>query len=126
MRTLCIDFDGVCSKYDFPFDEKNIPDDPVEGLFAFLKEASNSFKIVIYSSRSKTPEGIELMRQWFLLHLGKVGPMAPPEWFSQLEFAAVKPPAFLTIDDRCFLFEGTWPDVQTLLDFKPWNKRKKS
>ena len=40
-----------------------------------------------------------------------------------ITFPKDKPAAFLTIDDRCFLFEGAFPDPRSLLSFKPWNKK---
>jgi hypothetical protein len=44
-----------------------------------------------------------------------------------IKFAAEKPAAFLTIDDRAFCFEGDWNEIEpvVLLDFKPWNKRER-
>ncbi len=38
----------------------------------------------------------------------------------KIRFPTKKPAAFLTIDDRCFRFDGVFPDVAELLDFKPW------
>jgi hypothetical protein len=42
-----------------------------------------------------------------------------------IEFASEKPPAWLTIDDRCIKFEGSWGMLglqpERLLAFKPWN-----
>jgi transposase len=35
-----------------------------------------------------------------------------------------KPPAFLTIDDRAFCFEGVWPELNRIEAFVPWNKRR--
>lgn len=40
-----------------------------------------------------------------------------------LSFPHTKPPAFISIDDRCLLFTGEWPSVQSLREFKPWNKK---
>ncbi len=41
-----------------------------------------------------------------------------------VKFPLFKPPATVTIDDRALTFDGTWPDLQTLREFTPWNKRK--
>jgi len=43
--------------------------------------------------------------------------------FKKIKFPTKKPAAFLIIDDRCFLFEGIFPELKSLLDFKPWNKK---
>jgi len=42
--------------------------------------------------------------------------------FKMIKFPKKKPAAFLTIDDRCFCFRGTFPDAPELLKFKAWNK----
>lgn len=42
----------------------------------------------------------------------------------QIKFPTMKPPAFLTIDDRCVCFDGNFPDTLDLLDFKPWHKKE--
>ncbi len=41
------------------------------------------------------------------------------------EFSAVKPLAFLTIDDRGIQFDGDWGKLnpEDLAGFKPWNVR---
>ena len=40
-----------------------------------------------------------------------------------LEWPLEKPAAFVTIDDRALTFDGTWPDIEALKQFQPWNKR---
>lgn len=42
-----------------------------------------------------------------------------------ISFAAEKPAAFLTIDDRAVTFEGSFAELEPseMLHFKPWNKR---
>ncbi len=37
-----------------------------------------------------------------------------------------KPPAFVTIDDRAITFTGTFPSIDELLAFQPWNKRERT
>lgn len=37
-------------------------------------------------------------------------------------FPTERPPATITIDDRAITFTGEWPDMETLINFKPWNK----
>ena len=122
---LCVDFDGVIHAYTSPWiDEKTISDGPVLGAFEFLLEALKHFDVVIYSSRSKTNAGIDAMRTWLATHADGIwweSPVGPG--LEDVRFASEKPPAFMTIDDRAFCFEGKWPDVQQLRDFKPWNKR---
>jgi hypothetical protein len=44
-----------------------------------------------------------------------------------IKFTATKPPAWLTIDDRCVRFDGDWSDpalsVEGIKAFKPWTQR---
>ncbi|MHC4362978.1 MAG: hypothetical protein ACYSTZ_09135 [Planctomycetota bacterium] len=42
----------------------------------------------------------------------------------EIKWPTRKPPAFLTIDDRAWTFRGTWPDLLSVLSFKPWNKQE--
>jgi hypothetical protein len=117
---LCLDFDGVAHKYTSGWKGATvIPDDPVDGLFDFLEEACEHFDVCILSSRSHQEGGIDAMRDWFIKHC--------PEDFeiSQLpRFVTEKPPALVSIDDRCLLFEGKWPSIEDLKNFKPWYLRQ--
>lgn len=88
------------------------------GFFGWCRAAQEHFKLVVYSSRSKGgTEDIRAMEEWLIAQGW------PPE--VDLEFAHEKPPAFLTIDDRCVRFDGDWSDITLhpgeLARFKPWN-----
>lgn len=125
---LCLDFDGVCHSYTSGWQGADvIPDPPVEGLFEFLAEACQVFTIQIYSSRSHQKDGTRAMMKWFDEH--------HDAWFQQyidrykeeppdieIDFAVNKPSAFVTLDDRALNFNGYWPTMDTLINFKPWNK----
>lgn len=133
---LCLDFDGVIHSYKSGWKGADvIPDPPVDGFFEWAIEARTCFTLVIFSSRfSGTEDGVDGARaakNWFHGHLlqwldanpdqrGKIltdgaGPLNPA-------FSATKPPAFLTIDDRAWCFDGTWPDPAELLRFKTWQQ----
>lgn len=127
---LCLDFDGVMHSYTSGWQGADVCNDPpVPGLFEFLADAQDHFRVVVYSSRSRQPGGIEAMRAWLERHYEahrfppKPGCMPPEVDLDAIEFAHEKPPAFVTIDDRAIQFDGAWPTVQELRDFKPWNKR---
>jgi hypothetical protein len=122
---LCVDFDGVIHAYTSPWtDETTISDGPVPGAIEFLLEAIKHFDVVIYSSRSRTSFGRVAMMSWLREHAGFAWHDLPSgRGIKNVGFASEKPAAFLTIDDRAFCFEGTWPDPDKLRDFKPWNKR---
>jgi hypothetical protein len=122
---LCLDFDGVVHLYESGWKGADvIPDPPVDGALTFLAQALEHFDVVIYSSRSSTSEGLAAMQVWLKHHAGAM--WHPSPGFAGLEdvrFAYQKPAAFLTIDDRALTFDGTWPNLETLKNFKPWNKR---
>jgi hypothetical protein len=142
---LCLDFDGVIHKYSKGWQDGAIYDPPTEGFFDWAHGAGKLFKLVIYSSRSKTEVGIDDMQQWLVKHAwaegwqmtdiaggdelvdGQPSPMrllhARDANVLLFFFAHEKPPAYLTIDDRCVRFNGSWDalDPHTLREFKPWN-----
>lgn len=122
---ICIDFDGVIHDYKEGWKDGSIYGNVVPGFFEWAAKAKEHFRLVIYSSRSKTPEGIGAMQGWLFLHGAFHGP-EPMLNRTDFEFANKKPPAFLTIDDRALTFEGNWNDlyltVEELQKFKPWNK----
>lgn len=130
---LCLDFDGVCHLYTSGWKGADvIPDPPVDGLFDFLDMAKDVFDIHIFSSRSNQPGGIEAMHKWFIDHYNQWYFSSQPELagtyeriihIGWLKFPTEKPAAFVTIDDRAITFEGTWPDIESLRTFRPWNKR---
>ena len=122
MLILCLDFDGVCHSYTSGWQGATvIPDPPVPGMWLFLEAAVRHFNVQIYSSRSHQEGGIEAMRAWFIQHAdsGYRQDIAR-KW---LTFPREKPPAHLTLDDRALCFEGTWPAITALLDFRPWHKQ---
>ena len=120
-RIVCLDFDGVIHSYTSGWQgETVIPDPPVDGAFEAIREYLTLFNVVIYSSRSQKPGGIDAMKAWFLLHGWKADDHGEPEY---IEFATEKPPASVTIDDRAITFNGTFPSTGDLYAFKPWNKQ---
>lgn len=124
---LVLDFDGVLHMYMQPWSgPTNIPDGVVPGAFDFLRRVVPHFDVQILSARSKHEGGIDAMRQWLALQLIDEGVMSAQEvadMVNGIKFPTEKPPAWLTIDDRAFMFEGRWPSVESMLAFKPWNKR---
>lgn len=128
--TICIDFDGVIHSYERGWQDGEIYGTVVPGFFEWVERVRDHFKLVIYSSRSKSDDGITAMGAW--LHKQR------NEWIKaggqhnlteplHIEFAHEKPPAFLTIDDRAIRFDGDWTDkrfsLAELSKFKPWTQR---
>jgi hypothetical protein len=130
---LCVDFDGVIHAYSKGWQKGEIYDTYVPGFFKWAIEAVKHFDLVIYSSRSKTEVGRIEMRaalgRWSIesVTCGEVSEdFEWPQLFDQISFASEKPPAFLTIDDRCIQFQGHWGgqfEVKNLRAFLPWNQR---
>jgi hypothetical protein len=115
-QTLCIDFDGVIHSYEKGWQGGALYGTITKGFCDWAREAARHFDLVVYSSRSSTPGGRGGMKRWLKANWDE-GQM--PEF----RFASEKPPAWLTIDDRCIKFEGRWdwlrPEV--LQSFRPWN-----
>ena len=137
MPILCLDFDGVCHSYTSGWKGAAVISDPaVPGLVAFLRKAVKHFDVQIFSSRSNQEGGIEAMKNWLKYEIadhfdctfgGSPNDAArADELFDVIKWPTEKPAAMITIDDRAITFNGTWPDVQTLKEFQPWNKSKLS
>ena len=131
---ICVDFDGVIHSYTSGWKGTNVvADPPVDGAIDWLlqhlppineERTGPDFNYkgpiaVIYSSRSKDPDGRAAMAEWLVAN------GIPVEYYALgiLQFPAQKPPAFLTIDDRAICFDGTFPTTEEMMSFKPWNKR---
>lgn len=148
---LCLDFDGVLHSYTSGWKgASNIPDPPVPGALEFLVGSLKDFRVCILSSRSHQWGGRRAMKRWLRQHLLALAPSweETPTWWQdriaqtsfadpwgdevwyatklvigEIGFPLFKPAATVTIDDRALTFDGTWPALETLRTFKPWNKR---
>lgn len=124
---LCLDFDGVIHSYEKGWQDGVIYGTVTPGFFEWATRAKKYFTLVIYSSRSKDPDGKTQMWYWLKNQWG--------QWaatrtltdedirYGDFEFASEKPPAFLQIDDRAIQFSGNWEIIppEALINFKPWN-----
>ena len=122
-KIILVDFDGVIHSYESGWQGiDKILDPPVEGALEWLEEVASSegFEVVVYSARSRDPQGRHAMRQWISSWQQAKG--LPERNYSMPE---KKPAAFLTLDDRCIQFKGpgTYPSIEELGNFQPWNKR---
>jgi len=116
---LCLDFDGTIHSYESGWQGADvISDSPIKGSFDFIRDASLHFDVHVYSARSGLPGGVNAMKAWFLKHGWEADASGDP---AGLSFPTCKPPAHVSIDDRAMTFTGTWPDIQVLKDFRPWN-----
>lgn len=66
---LCLDFDGVIHSYSSGWQGAAvIPDAPVTGAMRFIWDATDHFRVAIYSSRSGQRGGIKAMQRWLNKH----------------------------------------------------------
>jgi hypothetical protein len=127
---LCLDFDGVIHSYSSGWQGAGVANDPpVAGTLEFLHEATKHFRVMLYSSRSKSFAGRRAMRRYMREHFYLPLTFSPDHHHDFLHEAIgypwFKPSAFITIDDRALTFTGNWSDFAppTLKAFRPWNKR---
>jgi hypothetical protein len=125
---LCLDFDGVLHSYTSGWQGADvIPDPPVEGAMRFIWDATEHFRVAIFSSRSNQRGGMKAMQAWLAKHFREhwaADRTTCDDKLAAIEWPTEKPSAMVTIDDRALTFDGTWPAIETLKAFKPWNKRK--
>lgn len=116
LKTILIDFDGVLHSYKSGWRGIDvIPDSPVEGAIQWLRDMrAYGFQLAIYSSRSQSQAGHDAMRAWLREH------GVDEDLLNHIIFPSKKPPAWLTIDDRCLLFNGIFPSMEEIDNFKPW------
>ncbi len=111
-KPLLLDFDGVIHGYKkgepFGF---NMDDPVVPGAAEFIERAGKHFRMCVYSARSAIPYSRKMMQHY--LETNGIDP-------TKLDWPIYKPAAWLTIDDRCLRFEGKFPSVKEMLDFKAW------
>jgi hypothetical protein len=138
MRTIIVDFDGVIHRYTTPWiNARTIPDPPVEGAIEWLHRAIQKYEIAILSSRSHHWGGRRAMRRWLklwskrewadeieTLHMGRdeLTDLVSKRGLCRVTFPRYKPPAILTIDDRCFRFDGRFPTLAFIEAYRPWNR----
>ena len=124
---LCLDFDGVIHSYASGWKGADmIPDPPVDGAMKFIWDATEHFRVAIFSSRTNQSGGLFAMKHWlernFRDYWGTHATQADDK-LSEIEWPTEKPAAMVTLDDRALTFEGEWPDIEALKAFQPWNKR---
>lgn len=121
-KILVLDFDGVVHSYVSPWvDSHVIADAPVPGALDFIRRALDVFDVQIYSSRSASSTGRTAMQGWLLDHAMQLD-KDDYSWVFNVKWPDTKPPAHITLDDRVWCFTGSWPPLDELLKFKPWNK----
>ena len=108
-KKILLDLDGVLNTYNGHFKKGFIP--PIrEGAFELVKELSENYKIVIFTTRDYF-----LTSKWVIKNgLG--------EYVDNI--TNIKEPAYLIIDDRCINFNGNYEDLKnTINNFEVWYKK---
>jgi hypothetical protein len=121
-KLISVDFDGVLHSYTSGWKgADNIPDVPVDGAIEWLERLcrDDRFSVCIYSSRNSQSGGITAMMDWLI----KYGFPVKIIHTGRLTFPQNKPPAHMSIDDRAMCFVGTFPELDDIITFKPWNKK---
>lgn len=117
---VSVDFDGVLSSYSSGWQGADVINDlPVDGAIEWLENLVNDarFDVCIYSSRNHQEGGPAAMCDWLLNNGLQL------ETLRKINFPLVKPSTHISIDDRANCFNGFFPALDWIADFKPWNKR---
>jgi hypothetical protein len=115
-KTIAVDFDGVINSYTSGWKGATETDEPVlsaataiDGLF------NRGYKLVIFSTRANTPEGVQTIREYLRKHTEN------NELADTIEITDQKPIADMYIDDRAIPFTGDWTQtLEQIETFKPW------
>ena len=98
-QTICLDFDGVVHSYKSGWQGMSvIPDPPVDGTKDAIERLRVWYVVVIHSTRCKTTEGRNAIRNWLRKNHIVVD-----------EICDSKPPAVIYVDDRGIRFRD-WID----------------
>jgi hypothetical protein len=111
MKTTAIDFDGVIGSYTGWKGPHHLGE-PLPGAIEFLTRLIDHKLVpVIFSTREP-----EALQGWVMQHC--------PELSLKIQITREKPPAWLYIDDRCWLFTGSnWPTIEEIENFRTyWEK----
>lgn len=112
-KTLLFDFDGVIHSYVSGWQGVGIANDPpVIGINYCIDQLKEEYLIYIYSSRCCEPVGVKCIEDYmnkYKIYYDKI--------------TNIKPPAYLTIDDRCICFDGdTFSLIDKIKEFKSWTE----
>jgi hypothetical protein len=121
-KVVAVDFDGVINSYTSGWQGPTETDEPVLSAAESLQTLFNrGYKVIIFSTRANTEEGIETIREYLRKHTEN------NELADTIEITAQKPIADVYIDDRAVPFTGDWREtLKQIEEFKPWTELGKS
>ena len=108
-KTILFDLDGVLNTYNGNYDKNCIP--PIkDGAYELIKELSQDYKIVIFTTRNSL-----IASKWVIEN-------RLDEYVDNV--TNVKEPAYLIIDDRCINFDGDFNKLrEEIKNFEVWYKK---
>ena len=110
---VVLDFCGVVNIRRAPYKDKQITGDTHPELWTTLKNYQDAgYSVTIATARHSLPQ-VEL---WLKFEARKAG---RESLVQNLKFER-KPLAYISIDDRATQFTGTFPSVQFIENFRPW------
>ncbi len=114
--------DGVINPYQTRFVAiDDIPDPPVPGSLEFIRKAlDDGFQVYIFSTRNRDDRGKRAIHRW-LIEQG-----LEDSYLNRLSFPEDKPIAKVYIDDRAWEFNGEFPELAEIDQFRPWHGGKSS
>ena len=150
---VAIEFDGVLHSAESGWQGADvIPDLPVPGAMQFLRRLVEDvrFEVFIHSSRCAESVGVVAVREWIDTHFLKafeadfdagvefdgnnsgVNRVEKPDasclnriaWCrNRMRLVATTPPAAVILAGNAIQFNGAWPCLQELAEFKMWSNR---
>jgi len=95
-KIVCLDFDGVIHSYKSGWKGIDyIPDEPVPGIREAIDDLMKDYDVYVFSTRCTDPDGKYAVQVWLDYYKIRV-----------TNIVSHKPPAYVTIDDRCICFKG--------------------
>lgn len=114
-RKVALDFDGVINSYKSGWTgEDNVVDEPVEGIIDFIKEFTNEYEFVVYSSRCRSEVGIAAMKEFFSKN--GVTKLLDVEYVTMIDSDCI------LIDDRVLDYTMVDDIIESVRTFTPWTK----
>ena len=113
-KKVALDFDGVIHKYTSGWQGPHIATDGiVDGAKEFIQTLqSHGYEVVVFSCRASYISGHEAIERFLEQH-----------GIQDVIVTSEKPPAGIYIDDRGFCFEGDFPSLEYIENFKTWTEQ---
>lgn len=115
---LCVKFDGVIHSYSarWRLAHRVILGSPVDGAFNFLGNAADHFCVCVTGPRNSGDHSRRALFRWFKRHGWPMEGERP----ARLLFPKCAPEGFLVVDERCFRFDGVFPQAVELTKFRSY------